>query len=273
MLHEFSRAFLGPWGGVPRHIVLDPEHIDFRYVDWDRRIVKPTRLRFVNVDRAGFDEWLLSLLPDNVDVVGRLALSSFEENADGVLVRFKDAAGAERVVRCANLVGADGARSTVRRALGPTTPARTSRSRITSGSPASCPATSTASTCGGSATRSPTGTSCRKVRSPSSAPSSTRGRSGRGRCRTPCSGRCASGRPSSARAKREACAALYLRTPRDVTPGAGRVLLAGEAGGFMSPTSGEGISYALRSSRLAGQAIAASRPDDAVEAFRALAAP
>ena len=36
----------------------------------------------------------------------------------------------------------------------------------------------------------------------------------------------------------------------------GRVLLAGEAGGFMSPTSGEGISYALNSGRLAGQAIA-----------------
>ena len=57
--------------------------------------------------------------------------------------------------------------------------------------------------------------------------------------------------------KREACAALYLRANSDVVPGAGRVLLAGEAGGFMSPSSGEGISYALRSGVEAGRAIGA----------------
>ena len=259
---------------MPRHIVLDPEHIDFRYVDWDRRIVKPTRLRFVNVDRAGFDEWLLSLLPDNVDVVGRLALSSFEENADGVLVRFKDAAGAERVVRCANLVGADGARSTVRRALG----ADDARTYVTLQDYVRVTG------------KLPRYFDCIYMRRIGDAfaygyvvPKGEVAIVGSvfyPRAKRPWEKQDAVLRALRERTpelgestKREACAALYLRTPRDVTPGAGRVLLAGEAGGFMSPTSGEGISYALRSGRLAGQAIAASRPDDAVEAFRALAAP
>ena len=59
-----------------------------------------------------------------------------------------------------------------------------------------------------------------------------------------------------------------MRSADDVAPGAGRVLLAGEAGGFMSPTSGEGISYALRSGMAAGAAIGGNRPGDALDAYR-----
>ena len=62
---------------------------------------------------------------------------------------------------------------------------------------------------------------------------------------------------------REACAARYVRRGNDIRAGSGRVLLAGEAGGFMSPTSGEGISYALRSGFLAGEAVCAG--GDAVD--------
>ena len=56
--------------------------------------------------------------------------------------------------------------------------------------------------------------------------------------------------------KREAWVALSVRHVSDVVRGEGRVLLAGEAGGFMSPSSGEGISYALNTGRLAGAAVA-----------------
>jgi flavin-dependent dehydrogenase len=45
------------------------------------------------------------------------------------------------------------------------------------------------------------------------------------------------------------------------------VLLAGEAGGFMSPTSGEGISYALNSGAAAGLAIATSAPEEALGTY------
>ena len=97
-------------------------------------------------------------------------------------------------------------------------------------------------------------TSCRRATSPSSARSSTRRRSGRTRSRTRCSTTLREACPLGESVKREAWVALSRsRTPRDVVPGAGRVLLAGEAGGFMSPTSGEGISYALNTGRLAGQ--------------------
>ncbi|MBU4556939.1 MAG: hypothetical protein KJ747_08720, partial [Actinobacteria bacterium] len=68
--------------------------------------------------------------------------------------------------------------------------------------------------------------------------------------------------------KREASVALYVRGTGDVVPGSGRVLLAGEAGGFMSPTSGEGISYAMNSGLLAGRAIAAADDGEVFELYR-----
>ncbi|MCX8008027.1 MAG: hypothetical protein N3B11_07995, partial [Coriobacteriia bacterium] len=65
---------------------------------------------------------------------------------------------------------------------------------------------------------------------------------------------------------REAAAASCIRSISDLVPGRGRVLLAGEAGGFLSPTSGEGISYALGTGELAGAA-ATNDPDHALLAY------
>ena len=76
--------------------------------------------------------------------------------------------------------------------------------------------------------------------------------------------------------KREAWTAVKVSSVRDVVGGQGRVLLAGEAGGIMSPSSGEGISFALNSGKLAGQAVAqvvrqsgsTVKSDEALEAYR-----
>ena len=54
-------------------------------------------------------------------------------------------------------------------------------------------------------------------------------------------------------------------------PGRGRILLAGDAAGFVDPITGEGIGYAIESGAAAGaaiaQAVAAGRPDDAYPAY------
>ncbi len=69
MLNEYTQEFLAAYGELPSELYLDPQWVNFRYHDWDRKILKPTALRFANVDRAGFDDWLMSLLPENVTVV------------------------------------------------------------------------------------------------------------------------------------------------------------------------------------------------------------
>ncbi len=55
--------------------------------------------------------------------------------------------------------------------------------------------------------------------------------------------------------KRESWVAAQVKSKKDISTGYGRVLLVGEAGGLFSPSSGEGISFALNSGTLAGQAI------------------
>lgn len=267
MIHELTRDALAPYGAIPDAIVLDPRYVNFRYVDWDRGVRKPTGLAFLNVDRAGFDDWLVSLLPDNVEVVGGAALTSFTQDESGVRVTVKS--GAEQfAVSCANLIGADGARSAVRRALG-------------------VDAGSTYVTLQDYVELSgdiPPYFDCIYMRSLGDDfgygyvmpkgdvaivgsvfyPKTKRPWEKQDRllevlrAQMPQLG---------ASVKREACAALYLRTKADVVPGSGRVLLAGEAGGFMSPTSGEGISYAVRSGILAGRAIAAASAPDALESY------
>lgn len=53
--------------------------------------------------------------------------------------------------------------------------------------------------------------------------------------------------------------AIRLRSPREIFPGRGNILLAGEAAGLLCPWSGEGISYAVSSGLMAAAAL--SKPD------------
>ena len=267
MIHGLTRDALAPYGAIPDSIVLEPRFVNFRYVDWDRGVRKPTGLAFLNVDRAGFDDWLVSLLPANVEVVGGATLTGFEQDGEGVRVTVRSG-GAESTVSCANLVGADGARSAVRRALG-----------VDAGSTYvtlqdyvemdgelepyfDCIYMRSLGDEFGYGYVMPKG----KLAIVGSVfyPKTKRPWEKQDRllevlrAKMPQLG---------ASVKREACAALYLRTRADVVPGAGRVLLAGEAGGFMSPTSGEGISYAVRSGILAGRAIAGSPAADSFGSY------
>ena len=267
MLHDLSLEALAPYGQVPESIVVEPRTVNFRYVDWDRGIRKPTTLPFLNVDRAGFDDWLVSLLPPSVEIAGSCALVGFRQDADGVDA---DCKVADEIVtlRCANLVGADGARSAARRALG-------------------AGATSTYVTLQDFVELKgdiEPFFDCIYLRSLGDefgygyvVPKGDHALVGSvfyPKTKRPWEKadrllevlRAAMPQLGDS-LKREACAALYLRSTDDVIPGAGRVLLAGEAGGFMSPSSGEGISYALRSGIDAGRAIAGNSANDALEAY------
>ena len=272
MLNEHAQEFLSSFGDLPEQIILGPKHVNFRYWDWDRDIRKPTSLRFLNVDRKGFDEWLLSLLPDNVEVLGSLQVQDFAADPQGVIVTLKNG-GAPECVSCRTLIGADGARSTVRRALG-------------------VGSVSTYVTLqdfvklegeldpyfdciymrdiGDSHAYSyvvPKGDEAivgsvfyPHTRRPHEKQEMTLEIL---RKRLPQLGE---------RIRREASVALYVRDKHDVVPGRGPVLLAGEAGGFMSPTSGEGISYAMKSGVWAGEAVASSSPQEALAQYTRSAA-
>lgn len=259
MLNEYSQRFLSTWGTIPEDMVLDPAWVNFRYFDWDRDIKKATELRFANVDRAMFDEWLIDLLPDGVDVLGGLRLTEFSENDDHVVVTLRDRDGVDHEVRCAYLVGADGPRSSVRRSLGsaPVANYKTLQDfcRI-EGDIApyfDCIYSRTIAPDYGygyvipkgdvaivgsvffPGTKHPLELHLKAIET------------------------FRSYYPLGESVKREAWTAIQVLRSGDIVCGRGRVLLAGEAGGFMSPSSGEGISFALNTGSMAGSAIAAAR--------------
>lgn len=267
MLNEYAQRFLSAWGEVPEELVLSPKYVHFRYVDWDRKIAKPTQLRFINVDRAGFDDWLVSLLPDNVTVVARHELESVIDEGGNVRVRFKTPDGPVEA-EGHYLVGADGARSKTRRLLG----AENCATYVTIQDFVElegdlepyfdCIYLRDVGDEFGYAYVVPKGDKAivgsvfyPKTRKPGDKQDLVVQRL---RERLP-----ALGEPLY----REGCVALNVRTAGDVVRGQGRVLLAGEAGGFMSPTSGEGISYAMFTGRDAGRAIASASNGEALSAY------
>jgi flavin-dependent dehydrogenase len=273
MVHGLTRDALSSYGAMPDGIVLSPRTVHFRYVDWDRGIRKATKLDFVNVDRAGFDDWLVSLLPSSVEVVGGCSLVGLAQDSGGVDVTCKSGETVA-TLRCENLVGADGARSAVRRALG-------------------IGATQTYVTLQDFVELDgeiPAYFDCVYMRDIGDefaygyvVPKGDHAIVGSvyyPKTKRPWEKqdqllqmlRASMPQLGESR-KREACAALYLRSAADVVPGEGRVLLAGEAGGFMSPTSGEGISYAVRSGILAGRAVGGHAPAEALAAYESSVAP
>lgn len=266
MLHELSLETLRPYGTVPESIVSTPRTVHFRYHDWDRRIRKVTTLEFLNVSRAGFDEWLLGLLPANVEILAKTAIVGFDQDAERVTVTLEN--GGENATRTADLlIGADGARSQVRRTLGIRESASyvTLQDFVTISEPIEpyfdCIYMRSIGDEFAYAYIVPKGDVALigsvfypKTKRPWEKQDQIVSLL---RERIPELGE---------RVHRESAPALYLRSPDDILPGHGRVLLAGEAGGFMSPSSGEGISYALRTGRDAGIA-AAGEPARALERY------
>ena len=266
MLNEYSQEFLARFGDLPAESILEPRYVNFRYHDWDRGIRKPTELKFLNVDRRGFDDWLVSLLPDNVTIAGSTAISTFEQDDDEVRVHLKNAA--DHSVACSNLIGADGPRSTVRRQLGigsvGTYVTLQDFCRVEGEIEPyfDCIYMRDIGDEFGYAYVVPKGDVAivGSVFYPKTKRPYEKHEQVIERLRSVL--------PLGESTKREAWVALSVRHSTDVYPGLGRVLLAGEAGGFMSPTSGEGISYALNSGHLAGQAVADGSPANAVARYR-----
>ena len=266
MLNEYSQEFLTRYGEVPQDAILSPRWVNFRYHDWDRGIRKPTELRFLNVDRKGFDSWLVSLLPENVTVVGATSVVGFTQDAEKVTVQLKNGTGPV-AIDCDNLIGADGPRSTVRRQLG----IGSVGTYVTLQDFCAlegdiepffdCIYMRDIGDEFGYAYVMPKGDVAivGSVFYPKTKRPHIKHEQVLETLRAAL--------PLGTSRKREAWVALTVRNTTDLVPGIGRVLLAGEAGGFMSPTSGEGISYALNTGSLAGRAVSSGDANTALQRY------
>ena len=95
---------------LPKSILADPQIFDVKTIDLVSGITRNYQRHYLNMDRASFDEWLLSLIPESVTVIrGRCT-----EIEDGFSLSVT--ADNEKLSLTADsIVGADGGASIVRR--------------------------------------------------------------------------------------------------------------------------------------------------------------
>lgn len=255
---------------MPGGVRVQPEPRFVHALDIESGREQTYRRDYWSVDRSRFDSWLLELASRRASFRPGLQFRSATRDRDGWLVTLREA-DRERCIRCRRLVGADGATSAVRGFLcgNRQLPERLIALQVTL---PPCPALTRQEVIFSDrltdfyawAIPKP---GCVLVGSAFSDPHRARPAFAE-LTSTMCRRYGIENRPL-ARAGR---ALSRPRRAAELCAGDRGALLAGEAAGLVSPSSGEGISYALQSGRAAARALAAADPDRAyAAAFRAIA--
>lgn len=98
---------------LPKSILEDPQIFAVETIDIDQKLVRYYQRHYLNMDRYAFDRWLISLVPPHVDIIrGRCSKIEESEMIYSVSVRSGDG---ENQLKAKTVVGADGGGSIVRR--------------------------------------------------------------------------------------------------------------------------------------------------------------
>lgn len=235
---------------LPTDILADPQIFDVETIDLAKKRVRNYQRHYLNMDRYAFDKWLVSLIPQCVDVHnGRC--TKLCRDADGFTLMLGD-----KVVKARFLVGADGASSLVHRTFFKDKPMKyvAIQQHFACKNPAlppyscifdpetsdSCSWTIRKENCiifGGAFHKKNCRAAFEKQKQRLEA---------------------YLGLSFGAPIKTEACLVTSPRKWKHFNVGGGDVFLIGEAAGFISASSFEGISSALLSARLLAEAFSKS---------------
>ena len=100
---------------LPKDVLEDPQIFAVETIDIDKNIVRYYQRHYLNMDRYAFDKWLISLIPEHVVVREGKCV---QIQKDGELYSLLIKQGDKETKLCArSVVGADGGGSVVRRAF------------------------------------------------------------------------------------------------------------------------------------------------------------
>jgi len=104
--------------GLPGDVLVGPQLFAVRAIDVPNRLERCYQRSYLNMDRGKFDQWLVSLIPSDVDILPRCFFRSLQQDPEGVTLHL---ARNEKdfIERAKIVVGADGAFSLVRKAAFP----------------------------------------------------------------------------------------------------------------------------------------------------------
>jgi flavin-dependent dehydrogenase len=103
--------------GIPKDILVDPQLFAVRTIDFTNHLERLYQRFYINIDREKFDRWLVSMLPADVDRRYNAVYKDLIEISGGYEIRFFHN-GQERCARAKIVVGADGAISKIRNFIG-----------------------------------------------------------------------------------------------------------------------------------------------------------
>ncbi|UWG98439.1 FAD-binding protein [Dehalobacter sp. DCM] len=103
--------------GIPKDILVDPQLFAVRTIDLTNHLERLYQRFYFNMDREKIDRWLVSILPAEVDKKFNAIFKNYTDIRGGYEIHYR-ANGQERSVKTRVIVGADGAFSRIRRTIG-----------------------------------------------------------------------------------------------------------------------------------------------------------
>ncbi|UCG47895.1 MAG: FAD-binding protein [Phycisphaerales bacterium] len=115
LLAPDAQAMLSKMGlGLPKSVLVDPQLFVVRAIDSRRNLERYYQRYYINMDRLKFDRWLLSMVPPDVERGLGWRFRSCQRSGEAITMRLTRR-GQIRRVQTRILVGADGASSRVRK--------------------------------------------------------------------------------------------------------------------------------------------------------------
>jgi flavin-dependent dehydrogenase len=105
---------------LPKNILVNPQPFAVTIIDAKPNLIRHYARQYININRYNFDQWLLSMLPDSVDVRYNAIYKKAEidtttdKSNNAITIHFNEN-GKQQSEKVKLLVGADGAASNVRR--------------------------------------------------------------------------------------------------------------------------------------------------------------
>lgn len=100
--------------GIPKNILVDPQLFAVRAVDLNSNLERLYQRFYLNLDRVKFDKWLVSMLPNDIDKKFNSLFRGFAPIPGGYEIKYLNN-GQEVSAKTRIIVGADGATSSVRK--------------------------------------------------------------------------------------------------------------------------------------------------------------